>query len=100
MTIWCGGVVVENHVTHRPSPSFHSTLAKTPSSPIAPAEKKNVWHRHCWQLLACDELVLISVNMNSFIRSCTGTRSFFFFFLTFSHYYFISKIEDTITSAR
>src|SRR4029434_4608128 len=42
----CKVVVVENHVTHRLSPSFHSTLAKTPSSPIAPAET-NVWHRHC-----------------------------------------------------
>ena len=39
-------VVVENHVTHRLSSSFHSTLTKTPSSPIAPAEK-NVWRRHC-----------------------------------------------------
>ena len=38
-------VVVENHVTHRLSSSFHSTLTKTPSSPIAPAEK-NVWRRH------------------------------------------------------
>src|SRR4029434_2486667 len=43
----CKVVVVENHVTHRLSSSFHSTLAKTPSSPIAPAEK-NVWRRH-WQ---------------------------------------------------
>src|SRR4029434_3639516 len=42
----CKVVVVENHVTHRVSSSFHSTLTKTPSSPIAPAEK-NVWHRHC-----------------------------------------------------
>src|SRR4029434_6073815 len=41
----CKVVVVENHVTHRPSPSFHSTLSKTQSSPIAPAEK-NLWHRH------------------------------------------------------
>src|SRR4029434_1252765 len=44
----CKVVVVENHVTHRLSSSFHSTLTKTPSSPIAPAEK-NVWRRHCWQ---------------------------------------------------
>src|SRR4029434_3962661 len=42
----CKVVVVENHVTHRISSSFHSTLTKTPSSPIAPAEK-NVWRRHC-----------------------------------------------------
>ena len=42
----CKVVVVENHVTHRLSSSFHSTLTKTPSSPIAPAEK-NVWRRHC-----------------------------------------------------
>ena len=41
----CKVVVVENHVTHRLSSSFHSTLTKTPSSPIAPAEK-NVWRRH------------------------------------------------------
>src|SRR4029434_4880809 len=43
----CKIVVVENHVTHRLSSSFHSTLTKTPSSPIAPAEK-NVWRRHCF----------------------------------------------------
>ena len=43
--IWWGGVVVENHVTHRLSPSFHSTLSKTLSSPIAP-EEKNLWHCH------------------------------------------------------
>src|SRR4029434_5345400 len=42
----CKVVVVENHVTHRLSSSFHSTLTKTPSSPIAPAGK-NVWRRHC-----------------------------------------------------
>src|SRR4029434_3778562 len=42
----CKVVVVENHVTHRLSSSFHSTLTKMPSSPIAPAEK-NVWRRHC-----------------------------------------------------
>src|SRR4029434_4317771 len=42
----CKVVVVENHVTHRLSSSFHSTLTKTLSSPIAPAEK-NVWRRHC-----------------------------------------------------
>src|SRR4029434_6600445 len=42
----CKVVVVENHVTHRLSSSFHSTLTKRPSSPIAPAEK-NVWRRHC-----------------------------------------------------
>ena len=42
----CKVVVVENHVTHRLSSSFHSTLTKTPSSPIAPAEKK-FWRRHC-----------------------------------------------------
>src|SRR4029434_8242697 len=41
----CKVVVVENHVTHRLSSSCHSTLTKTPSSPIAPAEK-NVWRRH------------------------------------------------------
>src|SRR4029434_11214257 len=41
----CKVVVVENHVTHRLSSSFHSTLTKTPSSPIAPAEKK-FWRRH------------------------------------------------------
>ena len=41
----CKVVVVENHVTHRLSSSFHSTLTKTLSSPIAPAEK-NVWRRH------------------------------------------------------
>src|SRR4029434_5206141 len=36
----CKVVVVENHVTHRLSSLCHSTLTKTPSSPIAPAEKK------------------------------------------------------------
>src|SRR4029434_1998915 len=47
----CKIVVVENHVTHRLSSSFHSTLTKTLSSPIAPAEK-NVWRRHCFKVLA------------------------------------------------
>src|SRR4029434_10026109 len=47
----CTVVVVENHVTHRLSSSFHSTLTKTPSSPIAPAEK-NVWRRH-WCVSMC-----------------------------------------------
>src|SRR4029434_4499905 len=41
----CKVVVVENHVTHRLSSSFHSTLTNTPSSPIAPAEN-TVWRRH------------------------------------------------------
>src|SRR4029434_2886130 len=40
----CKVDVVENHVTHRLSSSCHSTLSKTPSSPIAPAEK-NGWRR-------------------------------------------------------
>src|SRR4029434_7534217 len=42
----CKVVVVESHVTYRLPSSFHSTLTKMPSSPIAPAEK-NVWRRHC-----------------------------------------------------
>src|SRR4029434_5507733 len=41
----CKVGVVESHVTHRLSPSFHSTLSKTLSSPIAP-EEKNLWHCH------------------------------------------------------
>src|SRR4029434_157275 len=45
----CKVVVVENHVTHRLSSSFHSTLTKTPSSLIAHAEK-NVWRRHCFRI--------------------------------------------------
>src|SRR4029434_7437049 len=50
----CKVVVVENHVTHRLLSSFHSTLTKTPSSPIAPAEK-NVWRRH-WLRITLDHI--------------------------------------------
>src|SRR4029434_10531243 len=59
----CKVVVVENHVTHRLSSSFHSTLTKTPSSPIAPAEQ-NVWHRHwnCLSLLRMHPWVLTAHN--------------------------------------
>src|SRR4029434_9470536 len=46
----CKVVVVESHVTYSLPSSFHSTLTKTPSSPIAPAEK-NVWRRHCNRLI-------------------------------------------------
>src|SRR4029434_8146014 len=55
----CKVVVVENHVTHRLSPSFHSTLAKMPSSPIAPAEK-TFWHRHCVQATTLTKFALFT----------------------------------------
>src|SRR4029434_4476269 len=60
----CRVVVVENHVTHRLSSSFYSTLTKTPSSPIAPAEK-NVWRRHCLEV----------IRMKSFLRPQVSIRS-------------------------
>src|SRR4029434_10477139 len=57
----CKVVVVENHVTHRLSSSFHSTLTKTLSSLTAPAEK-NVWRRH-WLLLLTMKIYLFTIQL-------------------------------------